>query len=338
MVDYSGSLERRAPVAERQALRRLILGGLVAALIWPAGWVAAARENQGYAISPAFQELTLKAGESQLQYTVKVTNQSPQSQVFALTAVDFKSLDETGGVAFVGKPARELDHKYGLASWMRLDQSSVTVKPGETVDVAAAIENRDTLAPGGHYGAVLATAATDAGGATGQFRVGLRQVLSSLVLLIKEGGSKPDLKLAGQTTDGDWLKLPTRSEQRFYNAGGVHVVPRGVVAVNDPTGKVVVRGALNEASGVILPESYRRYQTALTQVARAWMPGRYTVETMYRYDGTEQTKRFVSSFFYAGSPLVWGGLAGLLLVAAGMIWARRRGFTLPMKLRRPVRH
>jgi hypothetical protein len=156
---------------------------------------------------------------------------------------------------------------------------------------------------------------TAPGGKAVEPRVGIKQVLSSLVLLVKDGGGLPDLQLVSQDAGKNFWRLPEAVVHRFRNAGGVHVVPRGLASVRDPMGRVVARGALNEGSGVILPESFRRYTTRLNMMAGAWWPGRYEIKTEYRYDGTDKTKTLVTGFWYGGSPVVW--VAGLFVVVAG---------------------
>lgn len=277
-------------------------------------------------ISPAYVPITIDTAAPQTQYAIELSNTTAAPQTLKLSAVDFGSLDETGGVAFLGRPAGELDHRYGLASWMALDRDTVTVSSGGSARVVVSLQNRASLAPGGHYGAVLATAATDAGGGPAGPKVGVRQVLSSLILAQKPGGAAPRLTLVTQTATHSAAHLPEAVAARFHNLGNVHVVPRGVTELRDPTGHLVARGALNAESSIILPDTYRRYNTPLVSVATAWLPGRYELATTYRYDGTDTTKTGTIYVWYAGRLVVWGGLAaGLLLVGLLVWWLRWRG-------------
>ena len=284
----------------------------------------AGASTSGFGISPTFGQVDLAAGQAQAQYDIKLTNHNSVDQSFRLSVVDFGTLDEEGGVAFLGTPTSELEHKYGLASWMSLSSDAAFVSAGQTTRITITIANRPSLSPGGHYGAVLATAVTDDGKPEGD-RVGVQQVLASLVLATKEGGAERDLRLVGQTTNARAWRLPTRVEQRYQNAGNVHVTPRGVVQVRDPWGRVVRQAAINDGSGVILPESFRRYTTQLLSVRRAWMPGRYQVVSTYRYDGTTATKTFTTSVWYAGLAIVWVvGIAGLVATGVLAWWLWRR--------------
>lgn len=305
---------------------RGILAALgTAAFVFVLSGAGYAAEGRGYSISPALAPVQVPRAGGNVSYVVEVGNNTSQPQLFRLSVVDFGFLDEQGGVAFLGQPASELEHRYGLASWMKLDRPEVTVAPGSTVKVTATIDNRPSLSPGGHYGAVLATVVSDPSAAAGS-KVGIKQVLSSLVLVTKEGDARPDLGVTGQTHNGSWWRIPSQVEVRFGNTGNLHAVPRGVVEVRDLAGRTVARGAINEASSTILPGSFRKYPTKLTDTNSAWLPGRYRIVTTYRYDGEEVTERFVTTMWYAGEAVVWiGGLVGAL-VAVGLgilVWRLR---------------
>ncbi len=266
---------------------------------------------RGYVISP--------------DYLLQLTNRTETDQNFRLSVADFGSLDEEGGVAFLGQPSSELEHRYGLASWMKLERDAVFVAAGRSVQTKVMIDNRVSLAPGGHYGAVMATAVTDTGQPVKDLRVGIKQVLSSLVLIIKEGGAMSDLRLDRQSAPRGFWRLPSEVEQRFQNAGNIHLVPRGTLELKDPAGRIVKRAAINEGSQVILPESFRRYRTALVDVARPALPGRYTLVSAYRYDGSEDLVTRDTSFWYVGQLVVWivaaAAFAGAL-VLAWWLWIR----------------
>ncbi len=295
---------------------------LLVALFMPVS--AQASTPQGLVVSPAFQEVSVKAGQAQARYDLQLRNYTGTDQTFRLSVVDFGALDESGGVAFLGSPTSELEHRYGLASWMRLEKDAVVVPGGGSVAVIITIENRPSLAPGGHYGAVLATAVSDGIEPGKNPRVGVKQVLSSLVLATKEGGGERQLRLDSQTGNGSWWQLPSRVVHRFQNQGNLHVTPRGVITMRDALGRVVARGALNDGSNVILPESFRRYQTPLTNVAAAWLPGRYSLVTEYRYDGTDQVQILTTHIWYAGLLVSWIVIIlGLGLVVAVVWWLRR---------------
>jgi hypothetical protein len=279
----------------------------------------AAEAPHGFTVSPAYQEVAVP-GQGNVEFAISITNNTVADQNFALTVQDFGSLDESGGVAFLGTPTSELEHKYGLASWLSLDHNTVFIAHGQSAQLVARVENRQSLGPGGHYGAVLATAVDDLGRPIKDPRVGVQQVLASLVLAVKEGGVVRELKQVGQSSDGGWWRLPSQVEERFRNSGNVHLIPRGLVMVKDSVGRIVSSGALNENSDAVLPGSYRRYETSLVNVGRAWLPGRYQIVTSYHSDGANGEQRFTTWFWYSGDLVVVS--IGILAIAAaaGLAW------------------
>lgn len=308
-------------MVRRWGSRILLMAWLVSAMaVGTAGAAEPAPALRGFTVSPAFSGVEVRADQPKATVQMRVSNNTTGDQNFRLSAVDFGALDEQGGVAFLGQPATELEHRYGLASWMTLEKQAVFVPAGGIVTVTVGIDNRPSLAPGGHYGAVLVTAVTETGEPVVDPKVGVRQVVASLILVTKEGGIEENLKLVSQTTNGGVWRLPTLVEHRFQNAGNVHLVPRGVVEIRDGLGRVVARGALNAGSGEILPESFRRYATPVAGIRPAWMPGYYKVVTTYRYDGTEQTKTLATGVWYAGAVIVWIVLPLALAAAAGLVW------------------
>lgn len=283
--------------------------------------------GSGITFSPAFTDLAVQGGQSKVSYQLKLYNRQANDQNFRMSVVDFGSLDEAGGVAFLGQPTSELEHRYGLASWMTPEKTAVFVPAGGMTELTMTIENRSSLAPGGHYGAVLATAVTDTGDPVVDPKVGVKQVVSSLVLVTKDGGAEKDLKLVSQHPNGSWGQLPSVIELRFQNTGNVHVVPRGVTELRDATGRVVKRAALNEDSTYLLPESFRRYKTELMAIDTAWLPGWYSLITTYRIDGQDATKVLTSTVWYAGELIVW--LVSLIAAAciggwSWWFWRRRK--------------
>jgi hypothetical protein len=265
-------------------------------------------------VSPIYQNVTLKASQAEARYFVNLQNSTATDQAFKLSTLDFGSLNDSGGVAFLGSSTSDFAKKYGLAKWMRLDDETVTVPAGETVKLGVTVDNSPSLVGGGHYGAILATAQTAPGDKAAQARVGVYEVLSSLILLVKEPSEAPGMEAVLQAHDGTWLAMPITITDRFKNTGTVHVIPRGLVEVKDPAGKVVGRGSLNVDSGIILPEASRSYQTQLMKLAEAHLPGRYTVTATYRIGNDRKTKTYATTFLYLGATGLAVGL-GLVLLA-----------------------
>lgn len=274
----------------------------------------------GFAVTPMIQEITLDEGERSKTSLVTVNNETEELATFELSVIDFGSLDESGGVAFLGATG-DLEQKYALASWMQPEANEVTLGPGETRAIKVQIENRDNLSPGGHYGALIfrnvSTTRSDVP------NVAVNQVFSSLILVKKTGGAKYGLELASLSHPSPKPFFERLVTPRFRNSGNVHVVPRGEVRVTDPLGRLVYRGILNEGSTIILPETFREYPFRLFPVERAILPGYYSFDFSYRYDGRDEKESWSKRFFYF-PPFSGISIGGAAMMLVAFLWYRRR--------------
>jgi hypothetical protein len=273
----------------------------------------------GITISPAFQDVTLTQEKDAETFKFSVTNNTSEPHEFSLSVVDFGSLDESGGVLFVGETERKLNYHYGLSSWVTLERDRLVVEPKRTETVKVSVINKESLSPGGHYGAVMLSPVSSTERPT---KVQINQVLSSLLFVRKQGGEIYNFGLKSYEAEGHIFKIPDEAQFRFQNAGNVHIVPRGTVTVTDPKGRLVKRGIINTGSAIILPESFRQVKDKLESVGVAWLPGTYTMTVAYRIDGQDAAKTLTSSYFYISFWYVIGVVL-LFAVAIMMVVSKR---------------
>jgi len=269
-------------------------------------------QPSGITVSPAFQQVIIQPGEAQQPISFRITNDKTTSQALVLSTADFNTLSESGGLFFVGTNPTELQKKYGLAKWLSLPQKQVTLQPKQTITISGAILNLPDLAPGGHYGALL-LALQNSPSATSSNSIAVHPIASSLLFATKLDGDTHKLYLSNVYLDRKLLNLPTSVTLRFRNDGNTHVIPRGVVTITSPSGKLVSRGIINESSGIILPEVYRQYAVPLQTIASANTPGKYKLQVDFRFDGISQYRTYRQSLFLA--PI------GELLIAVGLCLA-----------------
>lgn len=276
----------------------------------------------GLSIGPFLQEVTLQKGQAESTFPITVTNTTKAELPLRLTVVDFGAADEAGGINFLSD-ATDIEKRYGLASWIRLEKDVLVLKPGTSQQVKVTVENRASLSPGGHYGAVVFRLDTSANPDTIQPKVNFTKAVSTLVLAKKLGGEKHSLTLSSATWSGPPFALPREAKLRFLNNGNVHEVPRGDVIIRDTFGRVLRQGQLNEGSTIVLPESVRAYRVKLAEQKALWLPGWVTVTTRYRLSDTDPYTTSVSSFFIATPRSVFI-LLGIVVVGAVIIRQRKR--------------
>lgn len=273
----------------------------------------------GVTISPAFQQVSIGQNESEHPVTFRITNNESVPQTYDLAAADFNTLGESGGLFFVGTNPTALQKKYGLAKWFSLPDSSITVQPGQTQTLTAQIQNLPDLAPGGHYGALMLSQASDTGVAAN--KINLHPVASSLLFVTKLGGDIHSLQLIKVTTDRNLFKLPSAVTLRFYNDGNTHVVPRGVIKLSTPGGKLVSRGIINENSNIILPQTHRQIYVPLSKFAGASAASKYVLAVDFRFDGFDVYREYKTSFWRIDPGLV-AGIVIIVVSAMVLIYKR----------------
>jgi hypothetical protein len=256
---------------------------------------------KGFTIAPLFQEISLEKDQSSNSFSVDVTNATDAPEVLRISVLDFGTLNETGGVAFLGSSS---DFKYSLASWVSLEKDAIVLNPGETQTVKGTIENKESLSPGGHYGAIFFKSEDQNVSESNSSSVAFDPSFASLLFVRKIGGEAYSLNLKSQEINAKLFFLPSKVQLRFQNTGNVHVYPRGIVSLTDPLGREVRKGIINTDSGIILPETFRIYPTDLIKIATAYLPGRYTLTIGYRFDGKNdftivQTKILIIPPFFS---------------------------------------
>jgi len=275
----------------------------------------------GIELSPVTKEIVLQPEDTQKTLSVLIKNRTRLTKQLDITARDFGSLNETGGVLFTGSTG--YTEKYGLASWLTLETSSIVLEPGAERKVLVTVDNRESLGPGGHYGAILVSV-NDKDSSSGN-QVAVQQEISSLVFVNKTGGAKFDLKLDSFSLNSSAFRLPNTVKLRFHNPGNVHVVPRGTAQLKNASGKIVAQGIINEESAYILPESYRQLITELRPVGRPLnLPGKYHLEVAYRYDG-------LSAVAVRSRPITYGLPLLILVPLIGLTFIYQKRKTLKNK-------
>lgn len=276
-------------------------------------------ETKDFSLSPLFHEVSLESGDVEKRMTIEVSNRTDTDAEFFLSAVDFGTLDESGGVAFLGGGG-DFERRYGLASWIRLPTERMILPSGATEVVPIVIENKESLSPGGHYGAVAFQLEGSSGNRSDVSLVAVRSSFASLFFVKKSGGEVMEIEYRGiSRLDRDMLGVPEKLFLRFQNAGNTHIVPRGIVTVRDMRGRVVRRGIVNEDSSRILPESFRIYTVALKNMAPAFFPGTYVISVEYRYDGSDDFVTAPEKMIFPVSLLFLWGLGGIAITLC-IVW------------------
>lgn len=289
---------------------------------------------KGISISPPLKEIILGPGLIEAHTTVTLTNNSGQTVVTRLRLVDLQSLDEFGGVSLGEVGA--ISTRYNLAKWMALTEDPVfTLQNGQVKSVPITILNSSEMAPGGHYGALIAEIQDTSKSKGSANQISLKQELVSLLFIKKVGGETYGLKMESMSANGG-LSTPDSINIVFKNTGNVHVVPRGYIELTDAKGGVVAKGIINPESTLVLPEKKRQFITVLQPIAAAKNGTEYKVTAYFRYDGVDDYSTFSIKYGKKAQTIFIFGLVIFVsfLLAAGAYWRRRNKNRKPKFIRK----
>ena len=285
--------------------------------------LAASPAKSGVTVIPSETSVTLSGGHNG-SVDVFYTNNTNREIDLHLSTVDFGSLNDTGGIAFLGNNANSFAKQYGLSQWMVLEKDFLVLAPHAGEHVTVTVQNQESLSPGGHYGAVLAKMEVPTNNRNKK-SILLQSTLSSLLFVKKTGGGIYQLDLNNTDVERNWYQNIEGVSLRLQNSGNIHVIPRGYIELTDPAGRMISRGIINEGSGIILPESFRIFDTPLRPVAFPYRLGAYHISTHFRFDGRVSYTTKNMPVFYI--PPVWLAALGFLLLALVIFFFYRRNKT-----------
>lgn len=294
-----------------------IVGGLVFALLMPFASVSAASQHtpSGIAVSPAIKQLQVQSDQEEVSFSEEITNNTLDSVQIKVGFADFKALNESGGIAFLGQNAGAVEQSHGLAKWVSVSTQQVGLDPGQSAEVQIRLSDLGSLPEGGHYGAITyqVLKATPNGGGN---RVSVNQVVSSLVFLTTAGEGTEHLKMPPAVVPSIEFSLPSELDLFFTNDGNTQTIPRGSLTIyGRNAAQPAATAVVNAQQAMVLPNSTRLLPTPITVTGHPWWPGRYHLQVRYRPDGTMKFQTYTASFVYINP---W--LFVLLVVVVALAW------------------
>jgi hypothetical protein len=287
----------------------------------------------GLTLTPSFQEVSVIATgssnpfiatqsqqkETTAQVTYKNENDTSQTLDFSLTAI--QATDLFGRFQFNAPLPQTLLPVNQSDQTARINPQTLSLNPGETATVSVTF-SPDKLRPGTNTFLLLANLRPDTQANSTTNQTTLNQSLGAGILVNAYGGANIDLQL----TDFEWSKLPVRFSLPDYltltlkNQGNLRGVPRGVARSLDVFGREVSRGAINDASTIILPGSQRVIYASLTpnQPIFPLMLARLEVTG---YDEAHQSQFSLTKSFLNVNPWL---IPGTFLVIALILVIKRK--------------
>jgi hypothetical protein len=262
----------------------LILFGCISFIFANGHLASAATSGSNITVRPFLQQVDINPDETSKHISLTINNDSQFTQTFHLSAVNFGSLGETGGLVFQGASVSSLNNTYGLARWLSIDRPDLDIPAGQQAVINVTITNDNGLAPGAHYAAII-TSASRPDAKTGQLTITPK--VSSLIFATKKGGDFYNEHLESVSTNGSFWSLPSSVDVRLKSTGNTYITPRGIVWLMQGQDQVY-KGIINAQSAFVLPGMVRNFNVPLNKIAHfksGLFYTKYTLRVDYRYDG-----------------------------------------------------
>jgi hypothetical protein len=283
-------------------MRRLLLAlGTVSILFSFCQTTAADNPTtDGLSISPYLEQIALNPNENSETYSIELTNHYSTTVLVHISAQDFTNLNESGQVQFLS-PTQDSNNPYSIDHNLQFAYPEIAIGPNQSREIPVTIVNAQSLATGGHYGAVIVKVV---GSASNGNNVVINQAIASLLFLNTVGQGTQSLSLTTPILNKFYMTFPGTIDTVFTNTGNTQTTPRGVIQITRGSNKIVSQALINANSSLVLPDSKRLFPITLQQTTKLLLPGKYTFKVYYRYAGQSAYTVYQQKFYYIGIPFI----------------------------------
>lgn len=200
------------------------------------------------------------------------------------------------------------------AGMLTLSQNVVTVGARQSMTQTVTLRDSQAVRPGSQRAELVVSVAGIAGAS-----VSVESNVRLPITITKESGAVSSLQLTGFGRSALRLTPPGSVAVTIANDGNIVAIPRGVVTVKDPSGKLIRQGVLNTASQAVSPEAKLVFATELTELGSAVWPGLYKVGVSYGFGGGQAAKTASYTYLY----VAWWHTPTVIVLAC-IVFAGRR--------------
>lgn len=254
----------------------------------PLSSVAHAADTMTITAIPPKLELKGDPGQT-VTATLKVRNDTTETQNYAVTVEDFVVIDNQGTPVPV---TSKTGNRWSLQNWITAPKA-IPVDAGSVQTINLSIKIPLTALPGGHYAMVTYTPNADI--KSGDLKVTGNVITQRVGTLLYVTVNGPITEKANITS----FSAPDFTEQGPVNFTGTveslsdsHINPKGSISIYNPINTKVAD--INIDAGNVFPETSRDFTAAWNQ---KWGWGRYRADLSLAY-GAAGTLLTASAFFW----------------------------------------
>jgi hypothetical protein len=294
----------------------IIVASLMIALgLATTAYATAPPPNNSLAISPAIEQVSLNKGQTSVSFNAQVINSSTVPLIVQIDTSDFTALGNNGSVAFINQGAGENLH--GLKKWLKPSLNELILQPGTKQIVPISIVDTSSLAPGGHYGAVVFKVVPKPV-STKSNSLSNKEELSMLVFLTTSSGQTQNIVIDKPQISKIVTTLPSVVNINVTNTGNTQTSPSGLITVVNSSNQEIAKGVINQDSGLVLPATNRLYQVPLTYVKKNPYPGVYKLNIDYQASSLAKAQIYSAKVLLINKSLI---ILIFILVLSFLIFA-----------------
>jgi hypothetical protein len=282
--------------------------------------------GNGIRVSPVTTNITISAGTSQT-VNVEVTNVTSTVSTLQAIVNDFTANpNESGDPEIILNPT-QYSTAHSLKQFVQ-PIASVTLNPGQEVEVPVTITVPKTAAGGGYYGVVRFAPSSTAGGKNQN--VSLAGSVGSLILVKVPGKLVEQMTIASfdvrKSNYPDTFFTSNKNLEatlRVQNEGNIQEQPFGKVLLLNRSGKTLASYQVNDVypPGNVLPDSIREFSVPISSKLGSF--GEYKIEGNFGY-GSDGQLLSASTTFYVVPVALMVVAAVILIIIVFLIFGLPR--------------
>lgn len=283
-----------------------LITGLTLSIVLSVITVAVAQEIQRTItiINPAIQ-LNLNPGEH-AEGTTAIINDGTSQLTFKIGIQDYIVVDKMGTPNLL--PPGTLAPKYSAAAWIGVYPSTVTVKPGQRVNINYYVNVPPNATACGHYAAIVYSPVAQSGQGTGS---SVNTELGSLFYITVNGKCSENAKVTKFSSPGFQEYGPVNIETEIKNNGDLHIRPTGTITLSG----LFANNTYKFPEDNIFPQTARDFENT---VGQELMLGRYKAVLLASY-GVNNNLPLTATLYFWVFP--WRLALIIVLVIVALILA-----------------
>ena len=250
--------------------------------------LALAQQQAGVSLSPTLIEKGAEPGEI-LNEVINITNLSGDEKTYYFFTRDISGVRGAGTPIFADANSERTG--YELTEWITIEQTEVTLVPGEEATIPITITVPDNATPGSHFGGIFVSLEAP------RFRqvgAGVGFEVANIVSIRIAGDALETAQIRTFSTDKlIYGATNVNFDARIENKGNVLIRHYGPLEIVNMFGETVANMTFNESLGGVFPGTIRDFDMTWQEDSPGF--GRYVARLSLVYGDSTSGQKSITS-------------------------------------------